>query len=167
MLSIGEIFLYGENGICRVEDIRNETFHKQQQTYYIIRPMNNTSQTIHIPIDSEVFKSKVQPIITRDELFGLARDIGNADPYWIENDSERSQHFRKVLSECDRRSVLHLLKSIHNRRAKLAANGKKLRASDEAFVKRAEKIVCEEVSMVMDIEPDRVFSFLFEEAAEN
>jgi len=167
MLSIGEIFLYGENGVCRVEDIRSETFHKQEQTYYIIRPLSSASQTIHIPVDSTFFKNKMRRIISPDEIKELARDIGCTKPYWIDNDNERGQHFRQVLSECDRRSILHLLKSIHAHKEELTESGKKLRASDEAIAKRAEKIICEEVSIVMNIDPEEVFPFLFEEAIES
>lgn len=167
MLSIGDIFLYGENGVCRVEDIRNETFHKQEQTYYIIRPLNSTSQTIHVPVDSTFFKSKIRPLVSPEEIIKIALEVNDSKPYWIDNDNERNQHFKKILSDCDRCSVLHLLKSVHVRKEELAANGKKLRSSDEDIVKKAEKMVCEEVSMVMNIEQDRLLPFLFEEVLES
>lgn len=164
MLPIGEVFLYGENGVCRVEDIRSETFHGKKQTYYVIKPVNSASSTIHVPVDSEFFKNKVRTILTQDEIMELAKKVSDFDPYWIDNDNERSQYFKQVISDCDRLDILRLLKSIHTHREKLSANGRKLRASDEAIAKRAEKMVREEVSMVMEIPPDEVFPFLFEEA---
>ena len=36
MFSIGDIFIYGSNGVCRITDIKEEKFGSEIKTYYIL-----------------------------------------------------------------------------------------------------------------------------------
>ena len=162
MLTIGTIFLYGENGVCRVEDIRRETFHGQEREYYVLKPVYNGSSTIHVPVDSPVLKERMRPILTQEEVLELAQCAPQQEAYWISNDAQRGEHFKEILSECNRLEILRMLKSVHLHRRELISNGRHLRAADENVMRRAEKIVREEVALVMDMNPDEVMTYLFE-----
>jgi CarD family transcriptional regulator len=104
----------------------------------------------------------MRKLLTPDEVRALADTAPEAEPYWIANDIQRGEHFRKVLSECDRCELIRLLKSLHTRRQELSGCGRHLRTADQNIMKRAEKIVREEVSLVMHIDPDDVMPYLFE-----
>jgi len=161
MLTVGTVFLYGENGVCRVEEIRRETVRGQEGDYYILKPLYNGRSTIHVPVDSAFLKRKMRRILTESEARELARTAPQETVEWIPNDAERETYFRKVLTDCDRRELIRMLKTIYCRRKELTAIGRRLHTADEAAWHSAEKIVREEMALVLRLEPDEVMNFLF------
>ncbi len=162
MLSIGTVFLYGTNGVCRVDEIRREKIRGEEQDYYILTPLFTRGSTIHIPVDSAYLREKMRPILTPEQ----ARELAQRAPYepteWIADDTERGNRFRQIIADCDRRELIRMPKTIYCRRRELSAIGRRLHSADENAWRSAEKIVREEMAHVLHLEPEKVMSFLFE-----
>ena len=56
MYKIGDIFLYGSNGVCKITDIKSEKFARETKTYYILSPFFDSKETIFVPVDNETKK---------------------------------------------------------------------------------------------------------------
>lgn len=54
MLSIGDLIVYSSHGICRVEDICDQTYGGVTKKYYMLQPVDNDQNlTIHAPVESK------------------------------------------------------------------------------------------------------------------
>lgn len=162
MLKIGEIFLYGENGICKVDDIVERTLRNESKKYYVLKPVFSGGSTIFIPIDNESLQSRLYSTLTKKEIESFPSIAKGEKPVWITNDNERSDFFTKVILSCNRKELIKMLKSIHEHKLELKEKGKHLRAADERFMKKAEKMLKEEVALVMQIPIESVISYIFE-----
>ncbi len=162
MLAIGTEFLYGTNGVCRVDEVRREKIRGQEQDYYILTPLFSRGSTIHIPVDSPFLKEKMRPLITPAQARELARRASEEPAEWIADDNQRGEEFRRIIEDCDRTELVRMLKSIYCRRTELTARGRRLHAADENVWRTAEKIVREEISTVLGMDPSQVMPFLFE-----
>lgn len=58
MYKIGELFVYGSRGACKIIDIKNEKFGNSEKTYYILMPFFDSKETIFVPVDNEKLVSK-------------------------------------------------------------------------------------------------------------
>ena len=166
MLSTGSVFLYGDSGVCRVQEIRRERFkNRGEQDYYILKPVYRPNATLHVPADGDIFARRMRPLLTRDEAQALVQDLPGLETDWISDDKARAEHFRQVISDCDRRELLRMVKTVYRRRRELLAMGRRLHSVDEALWHSAEKIVSEEIAFVLEKEPDGVLKELFGQTA--
>ena len=63
MFSVGDLIVYSETGVCRVEQIGPPPFDpKAKREYYTLSPMN-CRETIYVPVDTQVF---MRPILSRE-----------------------------------------------------------------------------------------------------
>ena len=69
MFSVGDLIVYSETGVCRVEQIGPPPFDpKAKREYYTLSPMN-CRETIYVPVDTQVF---MRPILSREAAEELA-----------------------------------------------------------------------------------------------
>ena len=53
MFAVGDVVLHTSQGVCRVDDIRDEKFSGMNRTYYVLLPMeNNGKSTTYVPVDA-------------------------------------------------------------------------------------------------------------------
>ena len=79
---------------------------------------------------------------------------------WIENDSERKEAFKSIISGGEIRNIVSMLKSIVRHKGEIEGSGKKLHKADETAYKEAQKILYEEFAMVMDLSKDEVIDII-------
>ena len=66
MFSVGDLIVYSETGVCRVEQIGPPPFDpKAKREYYTLSPMN-CRETIYVPVDTQVF---MRPILSREAIW--------------------------------------------------------------------------------------------------
>ena len=107
----------------------------------------------------------MRPILSVDEIYALIRDMHGVDTIWIENEIERKTQYTRILSGTDRVALVTLIITLylHERELKAIGKSKKLRASDEHFLREAENALYDEFAYVLDIERTKVLSFVFEQ----
>ena len=80
MFAVGDLIVYSETGVCRVEQIGPPPFDpKAKREYYTLSPMN-CRETIYVPVDTQVF---MRPILSRaaaEELIDTCRR--SSRPRW-------------------------------------------------------------------------------------
>lgn len=159
MFTVGERVMYGPSGACRVTDIRRETFGEVEREYYVLVPLAGGS-SIFVPTDSEQLTARMRTLLTPDEAKQLLRDLPGLECPWIEDNRERSASFQKTLNEGNARDLLALARAVYLRRQTLRAAGKKNLTADENAFKRAERILVEELSLVLEQPKDEVLTLL-------
>ncbi len=160
MYSIGDLFIYGTSGACKIIEIKEEKFTNEIKTYYILAPFNDLKSTIFVPIDNEKLVSKMKKILNESELMELINSIPNLDNIWIENINLRREEYKKIINSNDRLKILSLLKTLYERKNELSKAGKNLSVYDERFLKQAQKIIHSEIAVVFNMDSNDVEPFI-------
>lgn len=164
MISIGSNVIYGANGIYKVEDIREETFCGKPQKYYVLSLLDqHRRDKIFIPCDNENLVSQMKRILSKEEICALIKEVPSEPMEWIADTRSRNEHFKEILARADRLELMHLSKTIYQRKIEMSAQGKKIFLSDENALAKAEKILFEEFSMVLDIKREDIIPFIIEQ----
>ena len=81
---------------------------------------------------------------------------------WIEDRKLRAASFQTILKACALKDLLRLVACIYRKRSELTAKGKKLAASDENTLRRAEGLIENELSFVLGLKGDQVGAYIRE-----
>lgn len=160
MYSIGDLFVYGSSGACRITDIKVENFGKNEMTYYILSPVFDPKETIYVPVDNEALVSKMKRMLTPDEAKELIKSLPQKESVWIENVNQRREAYKKIIKQANREELLSLIKTLHERRNELKQIGKNLSVYDERFFRHAQSIIHSEISLVLQIPREEISSYI-------
>ena len=160
MYSIGDLFVYGSSGACRITDIKKENFGKNEMTYYILSPVFDQKETIYVPVDNKNLVSKMKRILTPEELTALIKTIPHKKSVWIENVNQRREEYKRIINHANREELLSLIKTLHERRKALKEAGKNLSVHDERFFRHAQNIIHSEISLVLQIPREEIPSYM-------
>ena len=157
--TVNDLVSYRTNGVCRIEEIKNCTFGKESGEYYVLRPVYDDKSVIYVPKDSPL-SDKICRLLTKSEVDEIIKSLSGEDIDWIENDRERSEHIKDVISSGNKKRIAHFIKVMRHRCAFLAERGKKLRVADESALHCAEKMICDEFSVALGIAREDVSDYI-------
>ena len=155
MKTVGELVVYGMNGVCRIEDIKEESFSGNARTYYILRPNNEQGNNrIFVPADNEKLVADMKDVLTGKALIDL---VGAVSPYaegeWPSDGRARSKLCRETLAIGDREQLIRLIKTVY-------AEGRTPSASEESAALRASILLYGEFSLSLQLEKADVIPFV-------
>lgn len=159
MFNTGDTVLYGSEGVCKIIEITEKKFGDTAIEYYVLTPVFSSSSTFFVPTKNETLTSKMHPILTSGEIMSIIETTGEMDE-WIENDTQRKEAFKSIVSGGEIRDIVSMLKSIVRHKSEIEGSGKKLHKADETAYKEAQKILYEEFAMVMDLSKDEVIDII-------
>ncbi len=161
MYQIGELVLYGSTGVCKVAEIKEQSFPSTGETrlYYVLRPLYENC-VISAPVDSE--KVFIRPIISRDEAERIIGRIPyiKVKTYHSRVSRELSEQYETILKSHSCDSLLELTMSIYMKKQALLAQNRKFGTVDERFLKRAEDLLFGELAAALDIPKSEVQSYI-------
>ncbi|MBR6950402.1 MAG: CarD family transcriptional regulator [Oscillospiraceae bacterium] len=160
MFHVGEVVLYGAEGVFRVDEISPKKIGKAVTEYYVLRSLYRASNVMYIPVGHGGLEEKMYPVMSRQEIDDLIERIPSACVRWVENENERKLRFKEILSCGDRLAVAGLIRTLYEHRINQEKTGKKMHLSDERFLKDAERLLYDEIAHVMEIEPNQVASYI-------
>ena len=155
MFCVGQTVLYGSNGVCMVDDVTEKRIGKTKMQYYVLKPLCNNTSTLFVPTANQQLVSKMRRILTEDEAEAVLRDLPPCGD-WNDNKQERSEQFRAIITEGSCVELIRLIRLVRTHEQEQLAGGKRLHITDERFLKEAEKMICEEFSLVLHISRDEV-----------
>ncbi|MBQ3953940.1 MAG: CarD family transcriptional regulator [Ruminococcus sp.] len=155
MFCVGQTVLYGSNGVCMVDDVTEKRIGKTKMQYYVLKPLCNNTSTLFVPTANQQLVSKMRRILTEDEAEAILRNLPPCGD-WNDNKQERSEQFRAIITEGSCVELIRLIRLVRTHEQEQLAGGKRLHITDERFLKEAEKMICEEFSLVLHISRDEV-----------
>lgn len=158
---IGELIIYGNKGVCRVEEISRHPaiFDKEQDVdYYTLAPLYKQGQ-VYAPVDTTVFMRR---IISREEAMALIARIPEIDDTIFENRNIRilSEQYTEAMRSHDCADLVRVVKAVEHKRKIMIDRGKKLGQVDEKFYKKALEFLHGEFSAVLGIPREDVDGFI-------
>lgn len=157
--AIGDLIIYGETGVCRVEDILEKEFLDGSKECYKLMPVYS-SCAIFTPTDNS--NVRIRPIVTKSEADEVVNTFRTIDPeiQTASSPRELSEKYDKIIKLHDCNALVELIVSIYKKRDMLVSQKKKLSAIDERFLKKAEDLLFGELAAALEIDKFSVKEFL-------
>ena len=160
MYQIGERVVYGQTGVCEIEDIGPLDIHgaKKEKVYYTLHPVYQNGR-IFAPIDTVVY---MRPVITKEEVLNIINRIPDIEKDVYENRNPRllNEHYKLYLKSGDFIDLIRLVRAIYAKGELAAEKGHKLSQVDENYMKRAEELLHNELACALGIHPEEVKDFI-------
>lgn len=166
MFEIGELIIYGGNGVCRVEKIGpiDTGMDTKGRMYYTLNPLKNKDSRIFTPVDNE--KVIMRPTMTREDALALIDQIQNVETLWIGDERRRETEYKEAVRKCDCREYVKIIKTIYLRKQERLADGKKVTAVDERYYAIAEENLYGELAVALDMDKAQTKTFVEERVKE-
>lgn len=162
MFETGSLIVYGNSGICRVEGVsmKPQLEGGGQAMYYTLTPVFG-SGTVYTPVDTKVF---MRPVISGEEARDLIRRMPEIEPGCCDGTDQRTlaEHYRGLLHTYQCESLVKIIKAVYQKGRQAAARGKKLGKTDQQFMKRAEELLYEELSLALEMPKDKVKDYILQ-----
>ena len=159
MITIDSVLMYGSR-ICKVADIREETFGKVKKEYYVLVPVFDTKNTIYVPKCNHDLVKNFQAPLTVSEVEELISQVSNKDAIWFEDSKQRPLKCKEIFETGKREEIILVIKGFMEHKKVLEKHGKNLHSTDEVMLQRAKKAIYEEFAFVLGIAPDEVPEYL-------
>ena len=162
MYSIGEKIVYGAMGVMEIVDITEQTIGDLTRKYYVLKEYSApTSSLTYVPVDNEMLVAQLKPLLTKEEIVEAVRIAKTTQPIeWIEENRARSEAYKRILATADRVSLLAMIKLVRETGIRREEEGKKNFIADENIMKKAEKNISTEFSLVLGIPESDVPEFI-------
>lgn len=160
MFEIGELIIYGGNGVCRVEKIGpiDTGMGTKGRMYYTLNPLKNKDSRIFTPVDNE--KVIMRPTMTKEDALSLIDQIQNVETLWIGDERRRETEYKEAVRKCDCREYVKIIKTIYLRKEARLADGKKVTAVDERYYAIAEENLYGELAVALGMDRDQTKTFV-------
>lgn len=155
MYSIGDVVLYGAQGICKIDCIQTKQIGKQSADYYVLKPLFNENTSLFVPADNQILTAKMQNVLTNVQAKELIQAAPQIDVLKFDNDNQKREQYKNIISSGDRKALVSLIKTILAERDTRRESGKKLNIIDEQTLRKAEILLYNELAYVYGVEPDK------------
>ena len=156
MYQVGDLIIYGGDGVCRVEKVGPGPFSGQgaERTYYTLKPCYGKG-VIYAPTDVGV---PMRPVLTKEEAWDLIRSIPHmeADPSGLGDARQAAQVYKSLLQTYDNANLIRLIRLIYRKNQAAITRGRGYGHIDERFLKRAKDLLHGELAIALDIPLEQV-----------
>lgn len=162
MYGVGDMIVYNEDGVCRVEAVGPlKLTGAGDAAYYTLRPLSGEGRT-YVPVDTAL---PLRPMMNADEAEALLREMPRmrAEVSRVNNKRLLEAHYRALMQPHTPQALVMTLRSVYDKRG--ANPPKPLSATDERYRKRAEAMLSQELAAALDI-PQEAAEMRIREAME-
>ena len=163
MFEVGDMIIYGNNGVCRVETVGkvDSAILPKDREYYTLCPHYSKGSKIFSPVDNQ--KVIMRPVINKEEAMQLIDTIKDVEELWIADEKRREQEYKDAVHKCDCRELVRIIKTIYARKQVRLAEGKKVTSSDERYFRIAEENLYGELAIPFEMTKegfDKIFNYI-------
>ena len=166
MFRKGEYVIYGNNGICCIEEIgvpRDTPLGDSGKEYYTLAPVFSSGK-IYAPLDTKVF---MRPILTKRQAERLISHIPHIQAEEIEGKDARAlgEKYKDCLDTHQCEDLVRLIKTVYRKEKSLEESGKKLAKTEREYGNLAKELLHREFSMALEVPYEDVENYITEKVA--
>lgn len=160
MFKIGEYVVYGMNGVCRVEEIGPMSLSgiDSNKVYYTLLPLYTKGSRVFTPVDNQ--KVVMRPVISKQDACNLIDEMKNVEQIEVADDKHRELAYKEALKSCDCRELIRIINTVLKRKEERLAQGKKMSACDERYLKQAQDSLYGEFAISLKMEKNEVEDYI-------
>ena len=162
MLQVGSQVVYGIHGVCGIIDVEVRRVDRKNVEYFVLEPKDQPGARFYVPVHNQIAVSKLRPLLSREELEALIVSDATHQNCWINDENQRKQKYRELINNADRAALISMIRVLHQHKENQLAAGRKFHLCDENFLRDAEKILSAEFSLVLDLAPGQVSSYVWQ-----
>ena len=167
MFKIKDIVIYGAYGVCEILGEEDKNLSGEQKRYLVLKSLCGDRATYFVPSDNELLLGKMHRVLSEKEINDLIDSIPYEDEIRIDDDRERKECYRKIITEGNHADLIKMIKTIRAEKEERNKNGKRLHIADERFLKDAEKLLHSEFQYVLKLSENELMSYIFERIEKN
>lgn len=160
MYKVGDIVIYGKQGVCRVEEIGSISITSDDDTtqYYTLVSVYGNGKT-YTPVDTAVY---MRPVMTLEEVQNIIKEIPNIEehPSHLKNIREMTEYYKNSIDSYHWERLLGVIKTVYLKAQQIKQQGKKLGQIDERYKREAEQLLYQEFAIAMDISIEAVDTYI-------
>ncbi len=158
----GDHVVYGTNGVCLVEAVKEMSFSRGEapKPYYVLRQIGRVGSTLFVPLDNELLCSRMRHVLTAAHIDAAIAQAKGKQLEWPEDRRVRTELFRDMTAGGFGSDLILLIDCLKARRRALAAQKKKLSATDGDVLVTALRMLRDEVSFVLGVTPDEAEAYV-------
>jgi len=160
MYQIGDYVIYGIHGVCRVMGTERQLVNHKRSEFLILEPLVHSGSKYYVPTGNPAAMGKLRPVLSKEELQQLLDSDDARQDCWISDEGRRKQEYRELIVSADRLRLMQMVSSLYRYKGAQEAVGRKCHQSDDNFLRDAEKLLCSEISLVMELHADEARDYL-------
>lgn len=156
MYNIGDLIIYGNNGVCKVVDTTtlqgSGASGISDRKCYILQPLHDETCRITTPVDNQ--KVIMRSLLSREETEELIREIPSIEMLPEHGVRQQEAEYQKALRSGNCREWISLIKTLNARISRRKMKGKRITVTDDRYFKAASEKLVEEFSVVLNLDQD-------------
>lgn len=162
MYNVDEVVLYGANGVCKIKEISNQKFAGTTMEYYVLKPLFSQVSTLFVPTKNKTLVARMRHVLSEDKIREILDNL-TIVPEWIDDKNVRLDFCKETIASGDFEAIVNLIRMLRFHEKEQTNKGKHLHISDERFLREAEKMACDEISVVLNVERSEIIPMLLKE----
>lgn len=160
MFKIGEYIVYGMNGVCKVEAVgpMNMAGVDSDKEYYTLIPLYTKGSRVYTPVNNQ--KITMRKVVDKAEACELIDEMTTIEEIREDNDKNRELAYKEAIKSCDCREWIRVINTVLKRKEERLAQGKKMSACDERYLKSAIDNLYGELAISLNIEKNEVEDYI-------
>ena len=160
MFNIGEIIVYGTEGVFCVSDYARSPVDKHdERVFYILKPaFSGDCNTIYAP--SENGMVKMRAVISREEAESFIENMPSISALTVEQEKKRRQAYKDAMHNADLGVYVSIIKAVQEKREECLKGRKRLSESDNEYEKRAKFCLYGELAIALGMGFNEVESYI-------
>lgn len=164
MFNVGDYVVYGNTGVCKIEDIGPLPIGSEDKDYYTLVPVYGRNSKLYTAVDSD--KVVIRRTMTKEESGNLIDEMEEIETLSICDEKRREEIYKETMKTCDCREWVRMIKTLYLRKMERLSRGKKVTSSDERYLSMAEDNLYGELAFSLDIPREKVGEFITERIKE-
>ena len=160
MYQAGQYVIYGIHGACRVVGTEKQLVNRKRTEYLVLEPLYKSESKFYLPTQNPTALAKLKSVLSREELEVLISSEEIRGNCWIQEENLRKQHYRELTASGDRVELMQMVCALYRYKDEQMASGRKFHQCDDNFLRDAERQLCSEISLVMEMEPEQARDYL-------
>lgn len=160
MFQIGQLIVYGAEGVCRVDSIGVPDINgiDQDRTYYTLTPLYNDVK-VFAPVDTSVL---MRPVLTKKEAVNLVDQISaiKEEEYEDRNPQFLNHCYLATINSQKCSDLVQLIKTIYKKKQSADENRKTLGQVHRRYMKRAEELLYGELAVALEMPKNKVLGYI-------
>ena len=156
MLDIGSCVIYGNHGLCRVEEILVPSFLERgkEKDYYRMISAVDAGSTLYVPVDGA--EDKIRDVISAEDAEELIDDIEFSPEIDLPEGKKAEPAIKDIIKRNLTDEMMGLVKTLRKIKAMREAEGKKFASLNEKYLTMAEKLLYTELAFSLKTEKDDI-----------
>ena len=97
MFQVGDMVCYGTTGACQITSHEARRYGDRMENCFVLKPVFDKSMTICVPESNEQLVARMHPVMTKEELMKLIRELPEEDARCDPNPDARRQYYNDTI----------------------------------------------------------------------